>query len=83
MTATTPVRVDNETYAALKEQADARHVTVGQVVSELWRAERERRFWADVDAAYVAMQANPAVWAEELALREELDGTLMDGLHDE
>jgi hypothetical protein len=83
MGTTTVVRVDNETYVALKQRAEERHISVGQVIADLLDAEKERQFWADVDASYAAMRADPEAWAEELALRRELDGTLMDGLDDE
>jgi hypothetical protein len=42
--------------------------------------ERRRAFFAEYNAAYEAMQADPELWARELAERAELDGTQMDGL---
>jgi hypothetical protein len=82
MSATIPVRVDREIYEEIKERADARHVPIGQIIADLWEAEKRRRFWEEVNDAYLAMQSDPAVWQEEMALRDELAGTLMDGLDD-
>ena len=50
---------------------------------ELARAveERHRReFWEAVNAAYAALRADPAAWAEVEAERREFEGTLLDGL---
>jgi hypothetical protein len=45
--------------------------------------ERRRVFAVEYNAAYEAMQADPELWAIELAERAEWDGTLMDGLEEE
>jgi hypothetical protein len=45
--------------------------------------ERRRVFAVEYNAAYEAMQADPELWARELAERAEWDGTLMDGLEEE
>lgn len=82
MATTTPVRIDRETYEELKERADTRHVPIGQVIAELWQAEKQRQFWDEANNAYLAMRADPAAWSEEMAFRRELEGTLMDGLAD-
>ncbi|HEX8696305.1 MAG TPA: hypothetical protein VF746_28055 [Longimicrobium sp.] len=46
-------------------------------------AERRRRFFAEVNAAYDALRADPAAWEEELAERRVWEATLMDGLEDD
>jgi hypothetical protein len=45
--------------------------------------ERRRVFAAEYNAAYKAMQADPELWARELAERAEWDCTLLDGLEEE
>jgi len=42
--------------------------------------ERRRAFFEECDAAYAAMQANPALWEEEQAERRRWEATLLDGL---
>ena len=42
--------------------------------------EERRPFLAELDQAYAALREDPVLWAEELAERRALEGTLMDGL---
>ncbi|HEX6677076.1 MAG TPA: hypothetical protein VF486_18860 [Actinomycetes bacterium] len=42
--------------------------------------DQPERFFAELDAAYARLRADPAAWEEELAERAELEGTLADGL---
>lgn len=44
------------------------------------RDEERRQFLAELDQAYAALREDPVLWAEELAERRALEGTLMDGL---
>lgn len=44
---------------------------------------RRRRFFRRVNAAYAALQADPAAWAEVMEERRVWEGTLMDGLEPE
>jgi hypothetical protein len=67
----------------MKQRADKHHISVSHVIADLLDAEKERQFWEDVDASYIAMRADPEAWLEEMAIRWELDGTLMDGMEDE
>lgn len=53
---------------------------MGTVVRHLLEQEEERRYWAQFEADFAALRADPAAWAEELHERSVLDGTLMDGL---
>ncbi len=42
--------------------------------------EYHRRFFAELDRGYAALRQDPDAWREEMAERQTLDGTLMDGL---
>jgi hypothetical protein len=44
---------------------------------------RRKLFLEAANASYAALRADPAAWAEELAERRALEGTLMDGLDPE
>ena len=45
-------------------------------------AYRRELFYAELNAAYERLQADPVAWEEELAERAEWDATLADGLDD-
>lgn len=81
--ASTMIRVEEGTYAALRERAEARNISMGTVIAELLEADREARFWAAVEADYAALRSDPQAWAEEQEFRRELEGTLADGLGDD
>jgi hypothetical protein len=40
------------------------------------------QFFAELDAAYARLQADPVAWEEYRAEQAELEGTLADGLDD-
>ena len=44
---------------------------------------RREAFLRTADEAYARLQADPVLWAEELAERRLLEGTLMDDLEDD
>ncbi len=77
------IRVEEETYATLRERAKARNISMGAVIEELLEADREARFWAAADADFAALRSDPQAWADEQGFRRELEGTLADGLEDE
>jgi hypothetical protein len=56
------------------------HETLGAIIERLVKQEEERHFWAQVNADFAALRADPEAWAEELHERALWDGTLMDGL---
>jgi hypothetical protein len=76
------VRVPDEVYVRLQSLAQESGVSLGAVVQRLLEREEERRYWAQFDADFAALRADPAAWAEELHERAVEDGTLMDGLDD-
>jgi len=43
---------------------------------------RRERFFAELNDAFARLRADPVAWAEVLAERAELEGTLADGLDD-
>ena len=82
--ASSMVRVEDETYAALRARAEERKISMGAVIAELLEADRTRHFWEEANRDFLALRADPQAWAEEQALRGELAGTLLDdsGLDD-
>jgi hypothetical protein len=53
------------------------------VLDAALEAYRRQRFVEEANAAYAALRADPAAWAEELEERALWDTTLMDGLEEE
>jgi predicted transcriptional regulator len=82
MMASTTVRVTKHTHELLRELAEATGQPLQQVLERAVENYRRQQFFAELDAAYERLQADPVAWAEELAEREELEGTLADGLDD-
>jgi hypothetical protein len=74
------IRVSRTVYERIRDLAQENHETLGAVVERLVKQEEERHFWAQVDADFVALRADPEAWAEELRERALWEGTLMDGL---
>jgi predicted transcriptional regulator len=81
MTSTT-VRVSEHTHELLRKLAAATGQPMQQVLEQAVERYRREQFFAELNAAYARLRADPAAWEEELAERAELDGTLADGLDD-
>jgi predicted transcriptional regulator len=78
--ASTTVRVTEETHELLRKLAAATGEPLQRVLERAVENYRREQFFAELDAAYQRLQADPVTWAEELAERAELEGTLADGL---
>jgi predicted transcriptional regulator len=77
---TTTVRISEQTRATLRELAEKLGEPMHAVLERAVEAYRRERFFADVDAAYARLRADPDAWREELEERSELDGVLADDL---
>jgi predicted transcriptional regulator len=78
----TTVRVTEHTHELLRELAASTGEPVQNVLERAVENYRRERFFAELDAAYARLRANPVAWDEELAERAEWDATLADGLDD-
>jgi predicted transcriptional regulator len=78
----TTVRVSEHTHALLRELARATGQPLQQVLERAVEHYRREQFFAELNAAYERLRADPVAWADELAERAELEGTLADGLDD-
>jgi hypothetical protein len=74
------IRVSRAVYERIREMAQENHETLGGVIERLVKQEEERQFWAQVNADFAALRADPEAWAEEVHERALWEGTLMDGL---
>jgi predicted transcriptional regulator len=80
---TTTVRVTNETHGSLRELAEELQQPISQVLAAAVEHYRRWVFLEKVNEEYARLWADPVAWAEELAERELLEGTLKDGLEPE
>ncbi len=80
--ASTTVRVSEETHELLRKLAAATGEPLQRVLERAVENYRREQFFAELDAAYTRLQADPAAWEEELAERALWESTLADGLDD-
>ncbi|HSO54615.1 MAG TPA: toxin-antitoxin system protein [Actinomycetes bacterium] len=70
------------THELLHKLAAASGEPLQKVLERAVENYRREQFYAELDAAYARLQADPVAWEEELAERAEWDATLADGLDD-
>ena len=80
--ASTTVRVSTETHELLRKLAEATGEPLQRVLERAVENYRREQFFAELDAAYERLQADPVAWEDELAERAEWEVTLADGLDD-
>ena len=80
--ASTTVRVTERTHEVLRKLAAATGQPLQQVLEQAVENYRREQFFAELNAAYARLQADPAAWEEELAERALWETTLADGLDD-
>lgn len=80
--ASTTIHISERTQQLLSQLAVATGEPPERVLEDAVECYRNARFFAGVRDAYARLAADPAAWADELAERSELEGTLHDGLHE-
>jgi hypothetical protein len=63
------IRVSRAVYERIRGMVQENHETLGAVIARLVRQEEERQFWAQVNADFDALRADPEAWAEEVRER--------------
>ena len=76
------VRIEPGAYEQLAEVARAKHLTITAALTEAVKAYRTEMLMKQMSEYYLALQADPVAWAEELAERALWDRTNLDGLGD-
>lgn len=76
------VRIKRETHFKLRELAAKAGASMPETLEKAIDAYYRQQFLENVNRAYAALRADPKAWAEELAERRALEGTLSDGLED-
>jgi predicted transcriptional regulator len=82
MMASTTVRVSEHTHELLHKLAAATGEPLQKVLERAVEHYRREQFYAEFNAAFERLKADPVAWEEELAERAEWDATLADGLDD-
>ncbi len=78
--ATTTVRLPETTRATLRELATQSGEPMSVVLEKAVEAYRRQCMLEQANAAYAALRADSAVWAEEMAERRAWEATLADDL---
>ena len=83
MSTQSTVRISERSQKLLKEFANEDKKSMSELLDDLLEQERRKRFFDELDAAYIELRSDATKWAEELAERQEWDCTLIDGLKKE
>jgi hypothetical protein len=76
-------RLPEETLARVRQMAREDGDTMQGILIKAVEAYRRARMIERLNADFHRLQADPAAWAEEVAERHALEGTLADDLDDE
>jgi predicted transcriptional regulator len=79
---TTTIRVSLRTRDELQDLARRAGMSMQQVLDQALEQYRRRQILDMTNAAYAALQANPAAWADLHEERAQWDATLSDGLEE-
>ena len=77
------IRISPKSKAVLRALAKRAGKPMQTILDEAIDQYQRNKFLDEVNAAYARLQSDPEGWKEELAERQEWDGTLMDGLEKE
>ena len=77
---TTTIRVSAKTHRILTLLAQSQQESITDLVDAAVEIYRRQRLLHETNAAYAALRADPAAWAEEQEERAIWDGTVGDGL---
>jgi hypothetical protein len=76
------IRVPESTHDTLRDLSIETGQSMQELLVEAVEAMRRRRILEMTNAAYAALRDDPDAWREELAVRQEWDATLADGLEE-
>jgi hypothetical protein len=74
------VQISDASARLLKELAEKTGLTTSVVLDKALDAYKRKVFLEQLNAAYAALRADPAAWADVEAERQSMAGSLMDGL---
>src|SRR4029453_16719232 len=77
------IRISPKSKAALRALAKRAGKPMQTILDEAIDQYQREKFLDEVNAAYARLRADPKAWKEELAERQDWNGTLLDGLDSE
>jgi hypothetical protein len=80
---TPTVPISEASHRTLQELAAKTGQPVNEILDRAIDAYRRKVFFDQLNAAYAALRADPAAWAEVEAERASMAGSLLDGLDPE
>ncbi|MCL6613775.1 MAG: ribbon-helix-helix protein, CopG family [Firmicutes bacterium] len=80
---TTTIRISREVYNTVKAMARQQHGSMQEIIEQAVKDYSKKKFFADLNSAYLRLKADPKAWAEEEKEREAWDGVSGDGLEDD
>jgi hypothetical protein len=80
--ASTTVRVSEHTHELLRKLAAASGEPLQRVLERAVENYRREQFYAEFNAAFERLRADPVAWKDYLAEQAEMERTLADGLDD-
>ncbi len=79
----TSIRIDEQALTVLRELARKEHQSMQAVLNQAIESYRRQKFLEQANAAFAALQSDPAAWSDEQREREIWDETIGDGLERE
>jgi hypothetical protein len=77
---TTSVRITRAAHETLRSLAEADGLSLTDELDRIIEAQRRQRLFDQADAAYRALREDEETWERVSTERDELEGTLADGL---
>lgn len=77
---TPAVPISDASHEILKELVEQTGLSMAVILDKALDEYRRKVFFERLNAAYAALRADPAAWAELEAERRSMAGSLMDGL---
>jgi hypothetical protein len=79
----TSIRINEQALAVLRELSRKERQPMQAVLNQAIESYRRQKFLQQANAAFAALQSDPAAWSEEQREREIWDQAVEDGLERE
>ncbi|MDD4146084.1 MAG: CopG family transcriptional regulator [Clostridia bacterium] len=83
MNKTTTIRVNRDIYNSIKLLAQKQNENMQDIIEKAINDYKKKKFFDELNTAYVKLMADPKAWEEEVKEREEWDAVLADGWEDD
>lgn len=83
MNDTTTIRVSKRTYEIVKGVSEQLNETMQNTIEKAIEEYRKKKFFEEMNDAFLKLKSEPDKWADEMREREEWEVTLADGLEEQ